>query len=40
MKLDLFAETLFIVDITLFVIFCFLFVTIITLIVKHKLNLK
>ena len=27
MKLDLFAETLFIVDITLFVIFCFLFVT-------------
>lgn len=40
MKLDLFAETLFIVDITLFVIFCFLFVTIITLVVKHKLNLK
>ena len=40
MKLDLFVETLFIVDITLFVIFCFLFVTIITLVVKHKLNLK
>ena len=40
MKLDLFAEILFIVDITLFVIFCFLFVTIITLVVKHKLNLK
>ena len=40
MKSDLFVETIFIIDITLFVVFCIMFITILSLVVKDKLNLN